>query len=116
VQAGTYFYHGHFGMQRSGGLYGSLIVDLPASKKEPFTYDGEHSILINDWWHKSIYEQELGLNSIPFRFVGEPQVCGTLFLSLHYRNGFGEINQSAFTAKEFITSTYTGFCFIVVMT
>jgi hypothetical protein len=101
VQAGTYFYHGHFGMQRSGGLYGSLIVDLPASKKEPFTYDGEH---------------ELGLNSIPFRFVGEPQVCGTLFLSLHYRNGFGEINQSAFTAKEFITSTYTGFCFIVVMT
>ncbi|KAG0628617.1 hypothetical protein M758_1G039900 [Ceratodon purpureus] len=72
-RAGTYFYHGHFGMQRSGGLYGSLIVDLPASKKEPFAYDGEHSILLNDWWHKSIYEQELGLNSVPFRFVGEPQ-------------------------------------------
>jgi L-ascorbate oxidase len=71
--AGTYFYHGHFGMQRSGGLYGSLIVDLPSTKKEPFAYDDEHNLVLNDWWHKSIYEQELGLNSIPFRFVGEPQ-------------------------------------------
>ncbi|XP_024373525.1 L-ascorbate oxidase [Physcomitrium patens] len=72
-RAGTYFYHGHFGMQRSAGLYGSLIVTLPDHKKEPFSYDGEHRLLLNDWWHKSIYEQELGLNSVPFRFVGEPQ-------------------------------------------
>jgi L-ascorbate oxidase len=75
VQAGTYFYHGHFGMQRAGGLFGSLIVSLPAHKKEPFSYDAEHSIILNDWWHKSIYEQQLGLTNVPFKFVGEPQVC-----------------------------------------
>lgn len=68
-------------MQRSGGLYGSLIVDLPAGKTEPFSYDGEHNLVLNDWWHKSIYEQELGLNTVPFRFVGEPQVC--ILISLH---------------------------------
>lgn len=73
VQAGTYFYHGHLGMQRAGGLYGSLIIDLPAHKQEPFSYDSEHSIILNDWWHKSTHEQELGLNTVPFRFVGEPQ-------------------------------------------
>lgn len=87
VQSGTYFYHGHLGVQRSGGLYGSLIVDLPAGKKEPFAYDEEHNIVLNDWWHKSIYEQELGLNTVPFRFVGEPQVCYTLIshiISLQY--------------------------------
>lgn len=72
-KAGTYFYHGHFGLQRSGGIYGSLIVDLPAGKKEPFSYDAELSIILNDWWHKSVYEQELGLNSVPFKFGGEPQ-------------------------------------------
>ncbi|KAG0589586.1 hypothetical protein KC19_1G032000 [Ceratodon purpureus] len=72
-RAGTYFYHGHFGMQRAGGLFGSLIVSLPAYKKEPFSYDAEHSIILNDWWHKSIYEQQLGLTSVPFKFVGEPQ-------------------------------------------
>ncbi|XP_024370174.2 L-ascorbate oxidase [Physcomitrium patens] len=71
-RAGTYFYHGHFGMQRAGGLFGSLIVSI-SLHKEPFAYDGEHSIILTDWWHKSIYEQQLGLTSIPFRFVGEPQ-------------------------------------------
>ncbi|KAJ7964877.1 L-ascorbate oxidase-like [Quillaja saponaria] len=45
-KAGTYFYHGHYGMQRSAGL---------------------------DWWHKSVHEQEVGLNSIPFRWINEPQ-------------------------------------------
>ncbi|KAJ6717179.1 L-ASCORBATE OXIDASE [Salix koriyanagi] len=40
-RAGTYFYHGHYGMQRSAGLYGSLIVDVAEGEKEPFQYDGE---------------------------------------------------------------------------
>ncbi|CAM6108899.1 unnamed protein product [Calypogeia fissa] len=73
TQPGTYFYHGHNGMQRAAGLYGSLIVDLPYNETEPFYYDGEMSILLNDWWHKSMYEQELGLVSNPFRWVGDPQ-------------------------------------------
>ncbi|KAH9295256.1 hypothetical protein KI387_038844 [Taxus chinensis] len=68
---GTYFYHGHYGLQRSAGFYGSLIVD--AAGKEPFTYHGELSIVLNDWWHKSTYEQAVGLSSNPFVWVGEPQ-------------------------------------------
>lgn len=72
-KAGTYFYHGHLGLQRSAGFYGSLIVDLPKGKKEPFHYDGELSVVLNDWWHRSAYEQGLGLFSNPFRWVGEPQ-------------------------------------------
>lgn len=72
-KAGTYFYHGHLGLQRSAGFYGSLIVDLPEGMKEPFEYDGELSLILNDWWHRSVYEQGVGLNSIPFKWVGEPQ-------------------------------------------
>lgn len=74
VQAGTYFYHGHFGMQRSAGLYGSLIVDVEDGKKEPFHYDGEFDLLLSDWWHQSVHHQEVGLSSKPFRWIGEPQV------------------------------------------
>ncbi len=74
MQSGTYFYHGHLGMQRAAGLFGSLIVSLPPGEKEPFSYDGEFSLLLTDWYHQSIYLQELGLSSIPFKFVGEPQV------------------------------------------
>jgi FtsP/CotA-like multicopper oxidase with cupredoxin domain len=78
LQAGTYFYHGHLAMQRAAGLFGSLIVSLPPGKTEPFSYDGDLSVLLSDWYHKSIYQQELGLSSIPFQFVGEPQVGSLL--------------------------------------
>ncbi|RDY08254.1 L-ascorbate oxidase, partial [Mucuna pruriens] len=72
-RAGTYFYHGHYGMQRAAGLYGSLIVDLAKGKKEAFHYDDEFNLLLSDWWHKSTHAQEVGLSSIPFRWINEPQ-------------------------------------------
>ncbi|KAJ1259631.1 hypothetical protein BS78_10G170400 [Paspalum vaginatum] len=78
---GTFFYHGHFGMQRAAGLYGSLIVK-PA-EKEPFVdkhpyedEDGEPmSMLLSDWWHESVYAQAAGLDGKGkhWQWVGEPQ-------------------------------------------
>ncbi|KAF5930217.1 hypothetical protein HYC85_031090 [Camellia sinensis] len=73
-------------MQRAAGLYGSLIVDVAKGEKEPFHYDGEFNILLSDWWHESVHEQELGLSSKPFRWIGEPQ---TLLM-----NGRGQYNCS----------------------
>ncbi|XP_074586289.1 L-ascorbate oxidase-like [Curcuma longa] len=72
-KAGTYFYHGHYGMQRAAGLYGSLIVDVADGEKEPFQYDGEFNLLLSDWYHKSIYDQMVGLSSRPMKWIGEPQ-------------------------------------------
>ncbi|XP_050214851.1 L-ascorbate oxidase-like [Mercurialis annua] len=72
-RAGTYFYHGHYGMQRSAGLYGSLIVDVGKGEKEGFEYDGEFDLLLSDWWHQGVHLQELGLSSSPIRWIGEPQ-------------------------------------------
>ncbi|KAK2991654.1 hypothetical protein RJ640_023795 [Escallonia rubra] len=85
-KAGTFFYHGHYGMQRSAGLYGSLIVDVAEGKREPFHYDGEFSLLLSDWWHKDVHQQEVDLTSKPFRWIGEPQ---TLLI-----NGRGQYNCS----------------------
>ncbi|XP_020519776.1 L-ascorbate oxidase isoform X2 [Amborella trichopoda] len=73
MKAGTYIYHAHYGLQRSSGLYGSIHVIPSDGVKEPFSYDREHTLLINDWWHKSSAEQTAGLSSIPFRWVNEPQ-------------------------------------------
>ncbi|KAG2311219.1 hypothetical protein Bca52824_022776 [Brassica carinata] len=70
---GTHFYHGHYGMQRSAGLYGSLIIDAAKGKKEPLRYDGEFSLLLSDWWHEDVLSQELGLSSRPMRWIGEAQ-------------------------------------------
>ncbi|CBI24374.3 unnamed protein product, partial [Vitis vinifera] len=85
-KAGTYFYHGHYGMQRSAGLYGSLVVEVGEGQKEPFHYDGEFNLLLSDWWHKGSQEQEVALSSKPFRWIGEPQ---TLLI-----NGRGQYNCS----------------------
>lgn len=74
MQAGTYLYHAHYGMQREAGLYGSLRVALPDGVAEPFLYDYDRSIILNDWYHKSTYEQAADLSSIPFVWVGDPQV------------------------------------------
>ncbi|TKY50029.1 L-ascorbate oxidase [Spatholobus suberectus] len=92
---GTYFYHGHYGMQRAAGLYGSLIVDLPNGQNEPFHYDGEFNLLLSDLWHTSSHEQEVGLSSKPLKWIGEPQ---TLLI-----NGRGQFNCSL--AAKFINST-----------
>ncbi|XP_077252455.1 L-ascorbate oxidase-like [Tasmannia lanceolata] len=91
---GTYFYHGHFGMQRSAGLYGSLIVEVAEGQKEPFHYDGELNMLLSDWWHQNIQDQMVGLSSNPMRWIGEPQsilINGrgqyNCSLAAHFSNG-----------------------------
>ncbi|XVF05647.1 hypothetical protein REPUB_Repub05bG0190700 [Reevesia pubescens] len=97
---GTYFYHGHYGMQRSAGLYGSLIVEVANGEKEPFHYDGEFNLLLSDWWHESVHEQEVGLSSNPFRWIGEPQ---TLLI-----NGRGQFNCSL--AAIFLSNSSVSQC------
>lgn len=72
-KAGTFMYHGHLGLQRSGGLYGKLVVYEHPRRPFPYKYDGEISIILNDWWHQSIDQQAAGLDHLPFIFVGEPQ-------------------------------------------
>lgn len=61
-------------MQREAGLYGSIRVAVADGKVEPFSYDEDRSIILADWWHKSTYEQATGLSSVPFGWVGEPDV------------------------------------------
>uniref|UniRef100_A0A0D9WRC4 L-ascorbate oxidase n=1 Tax=Leersia perrieri TaxID=77586 RepID=A0A0D9WRC4_9ORYZ len=76
---GTYFYHGHFGMQRAAELYGSLIVLDSPEPPEPFShqYDGGElpMMLLSDWYHQNVYAQAAGLDGKDkhFQWVGEPQ-------------------------------------------
>lgn len=92
MQPGTYLYHAHYGMQREAGLYGSIRVLLPDSQPEPFLYDYDRSILLTDWYHKSTYEQAAGLSSIPFVWVGEPQVSYTYNLRTFHDCLFRVVN------------------------
>jgi L-ascorbate oxidase len=46
-QAGTYWYHGHSGMQEAMGLYGPIVID-PA-EPDPVAADREHVLVLSDW-------------------------------------------------------------------
>ena len=46
VQAGTYWYHGHSGLQEQMGLYGPIVID-PAGA-DPIASDREHLVLLSD--------------------------------------------------------------------
>lgn len=72
-------------MQREAGLYGSIRVSLPEGESEPYAYDYDRSIILNDWFHRSAFEQAAGLSSIPFQWVGEPQVMSNIYLKLKLR-------------------------------
>lgn len=47
IQAGTYWYHSHSGMQEQTGLSGPMIID-PATP-DPVRYDREYIVQLSDW-------------------------------------------------------------------
>jgi CopA family copper-resistance protein len=51
VQAGTYWYHSHSGLQEQMGLYGPIVID-PAGD-DPIQSDREHVIVLSD--HSSMH-------------------------------------------------------------
>jgi CopA family copper-resistance protein len=47
IQAGTYWYHSHSGMQEQTGLFGPLILE--PKMPDSFQYDREYVIVLSDW-------------------------------------------------------------------
>ena len=45
-EAGTHWYHSHFGTQADRGLYGPLIVE---PHTETLSYDREYTLILDDW-------------------------------------------------------------------
>ncbi|KAI5919516.1 multicopper oxidase-domain-containing protein [Camillea tinctor] len=53
-QAGTYFYHGHQGVQALDGLVGPLVVhSRNEADRRPITYSSDRVILLQDWYYDS---------------------------------------------------------------
>ncbi|KAI6091279.1 putative multicopper oxidase [Hypoxylon rubiginosum] len=53
-QAGTYFYHGHQGVQALGGLVGPLVIhSRDEATGQPLPYSSDRVILLQDWYYDS---------------------------------------------------------------
>ena len=85
---GTYFYHGHLGGIRAAGLYGVLIIDPAPGVSEQWSYDGEHTLLLSDWYHAIQHELSIGLLEEEFRWAGmRAQFLTKLVFLLKFING-----------------------------
>ncbi|KAI1460497.1 putative multicopper oxidase [Annulohypoxylon moriforme] len=53
-QAGTYFYHGHQGVQALSGLVGPLVVhSRDEAANQPIPYSSDRVVLLQDWYYDS---------------------------------------------------------------
>ncbi|KAI0206227.1 multicopper oxidase-domain-containing protein [Astrocystis sublimbata] len=50
-QSGTYFYHGHQGVQALDGLVGPMIVH--SNRHDEKQYSSDRVVLLQDWWYDS---------------------------------------------------------------
>ncbi|KAI8962274.1 putative multicopper oxidase [Daldinia sp. FL1419] len=51
-QAGTYFYHGHQGVQALNGLVGPLVIhSRDEVKNKPMPYSSDRVVLLQDWYY-----------------------------------------------------------------
>ncbi|KQX24863.1 MULTISPECIES: copper resistance system multicopper oxidase [unclassified Sphingomonas] len=55
VQAGTYWYHSHSGLQEQMGLYGPIVID-PAGP-DPIASDRQHVVMLSD--HSRLHPHEI---------------------------------------------------------
>ncbi|KAF2731143.1 L-ascorbate oxidase [Polyplosphaeria fusca] len=67
-EAGTYFYHSHIGFQESTAA-GPLIVT--PCEKEPYEYDEDLILTVQDYYNKTDATVEEGLVANPFVWSGE---------------------------------------------
>jgi len=47
MQAGTYWYHSHSGLQEQSGHYGPIVIEPKG--KDPVEYDREYVVVLSDW-------------------------------------------------------------------
>ncbi|KAG1672998.1 hypothetical protein FOA52_005928 [Chlamydomonas sp. UWO 241] len=81
---GTYFWHDHQFAHKADGLFGALIVTPKNGTSSPWEYDGDHIMLLSDFYHTEANALAMGLNrplanafqtpeSGKWNWVGNPQ-------------------------------------------
>ena len=68
--AGTHFWHAHASLHAADGITGPLIVR--PTDPEPFEYDEEVLMFLQDWYISTGTQQVTGLFSWPFVWIGNP--------------------------------------------
>ncbi|WFP51332.1 copper resistance system multicopper oxidase [Methylomonas sp. EFPC3] len=85
-QSGTYWYHGHSGMQEQQGLFGALIID-PAQPQPPT--DRDYVVILSDWPQADPYRTLARLKKQSDYYNFQKRTLADFFADIE-RLGFGE--------------------------
>ncbi|KAL3912025.1 MAG: hypothetical protein SGILL_007048, partial [Bacillariaceae sp.] len=67
---GTHYWHGHLGLDVPDGVTGPIIIH--PKEPEPFDYDDERVLFLQDFYTQTGTQQQIGLENYPFTWVGNP--------------------------------------------
>jgi CopA family copper-resistance protein len=90
VQAGTYWYHSHSGMQEQTGLFGAIILDPKTT--DSFQHDREYVIVLSDWTDEDPMTIVSNLKQQGDYYNYHQRTLGT-FISDSKKNGLGKTIQ-----------------------
>ncbi|GLI99795.1 copper resistance system multicopper oxidase [Sphingobium sp. BS19] len=109
VQAGTYWYHSHSGLQEQMGLYGPIVID--PLETDPVQSDREHVILLSD--HSPLHPHAIfkKLKQQPGYFNYQRQTLGGLLSGndqpLKERMAWGGMRMDPADISDVTGSTYS---------
>lgn len=110
MQAGTYWYHSHSGLQEQVGHYGPLVID-PAGA-DPIASDREHVLVLSDWTflhpHRlfSRLKQEGGFFNRQKRTLAD-RLGGADPMSAEEREMFGRMRMDPTDIADVTEAAYT---------
>ncbi|WP_426050174.1 copper resistance system multicopper oxidase [Brevundimonas sp. SL161] len=109
-QHGTYWYHGHSGLQEAMGHYGPIVIDPAGS--DPVAYDREHVLVLSDWSFMHPHEILAKLKKSPGYFNRQRTTLSGLLsgedgMSLEERRMWGQMRMDPRDISDVNGTTYT---------
>ena len=109
IQAGTYWYHSHSGLQEQLGHYGPLVID--PKDADPVAYDREHVIVLSDFSFMNPHTIMKRLKQQPGVFNFQKQTLVGLFagrdLALEDRAHWAEMRMDPTDISDLTGAIYT---------
>jgi len=77
IQAGTYWYHSHSGLQEQLGHYGPIVIE--PKEADPVTFDREYVVVLSDWTFEDPHRVFAKLKKMSETYNFQQRTAGDFF-------------------------------------
>jgi len=114
IQAGTYWYHSHSGLQEQLGHYGPIVIE--PKETDPVSYDREYVIVLSDWTFEDPHRVFAKLKKMSDNYNFQQRTVGDFFAdvrsegldqALSRRMMWGAMRMNPTDISDVTAATYT---------